>query len=76
MATTIIMLCFQEFPPFSSPAPASSGLVAKKDNFQNRRRLVGTEQDSAPELRQLRPMLMPYLGFLGGAALDPLWLRH
>ncbi|KAM5311675.1 LOW QUALITY PROTEIN: cationic amino acid transporter 4 [Glossophaga mutica] len=70
VATTVIVLCFRKFPPFSSPGPASSGLVAKEySSFQNCPWLMGTEQASAPELRQLRPALMPYLVFLGGCSL-------
>lgn len=70
VATTIIVLCFQKFPPFSSPGLASSGLVAKEyKSFQNHHRLVGTEQASAPELRQLQPALTPHLGFLDGCSL-------
>lgn len=70
VATTVIMLCFQKFPPFSSPGPASSGLMAKEyESFQNRHQLVGTEQASAPVFRQLWPALMPYLGFSGGCGL-------
>uniref|UniRef100_A0A9L0TKR2 Cationic amino acid transporter C-terminal domain-containing protein n=1 Tax=Equus caballus TaxID=9796 RepID=A0A9L0TKR2_HORSE len=51
VATGIIVLRFQKFPPASSQGPASP---------------VGSEQASAPEPGKLRPALRPYLGFLGG----------
>ncbi|XP_058387892.1 cationic amino acid transporter 4-like [Diceros bicornis minor] len=50
-AMNIIMPRFQKAPPSSAPGPVSPG---------------GTERASAPEPRQLRPALRPYLSFLGG----------
>ncbi|XP_046497019.1 cationic amino acid transporter 4-like [Equus quagga] len=49
--TSIIILRFRKSPPSTSQHPGSP---------------VGTEQDSAPEPRQLRAALRPYLRFLGG----------
>nr|XP_023502507.1 cationic amino acid transporter 4-like [Equus caballus] len=51
VATSIIILRFRKSAPSSSQDPGSP---------------VGTEQTSDPEPGQLRPVLRPYLGFLGG----------
>ncbi|XP_014713348.2 cationic amino acid transporter 4-like [Equus asinus] len=51
VATSIIVLRFRKAPPSNLLHPVSP---------------VGSEQASAPEPRQLRPALRPYLGFLGG----------
>ncbi|XP_062944166.1 cationic amino acid transporter 4 [Cynocephalus volans] len=69
VAASIIVLRFQKASPPSSPGPASPGPIDKGHNsFSDHLQLVGAAQASVPEPGQLRPALMPYLGFLGGCS--------